>query len=166
VEARQVRLRIVSPDKEFPNHETGQVVTGKDILKQLKTNNVWRIDHVGRYAGVQFDGQSFMFREGEITTVPETVAHHLRRSSGIIVGSDKLNGPLLPFLEIVEVFDMTEPQKARSVNACPICGEEQKSPAALVRHLAVERKKHPEIFQEEKTDWDGPKGGTMDEVEE
>ena len=168
MEARQVRLRLVDPNKEFPNNETGQVVTGKEILKQMKTNNVWRIDHIGRYAGLQFDGQMFTFREGETTTVPETVARHLRRASAIVVGSDKLNGPLLPFLEVVDTFDMTEPTKtvAKTPTTCPICGEDQKTFPALTRHLGVERKKHPELFKEEKTDWEGPQGGTQDEVEE
>jgi hypothetical protein len=169
MESTQVRLRIVSPDKEFPNLETGITVTGKDILKQMKTNNVWKIDHIGKYAGLMFDGQTFNFREGEITTVPATVANHLRRASAIIVGSDKLNGPIVPFIEVVETFDMTEPQKAvRTPTTCPICGEDQKTFPALTRHLGQERKKHPELFQEEKgkTDWEGSQGGTLDEVEE
>lgn len=167
MEARQVRLRLVSPDKEFPNYETGQTLTGKDILKQMKQNNVWRIDHISRYCGLQYDGQEFRFREGEITTVPETVGNHLRKMSVIVVGSDKLNGPMLPFIEVVEAFDMTEPQKAeRTATTCPICGVDQKTFPALTRHLGQERKKHPELFQEEKTDWEGPQGGTLDETEE
>jgi hypothetical protein len=168
MESRQVRLRIVSPDKEFDNSETGTTILGKDILKQMKINNVWRNDHRGKYAGLMFDGQSFYFREGEVTTVPETVANHLRRASSIVVGSDQLNGPILPFIEVIEAFDMTEPSKAqaRTATTCPICHEDQKTFPALTRHLGQERKKHPELFQEEKTDWDGPKGGTLDEVDE
>jgi hypothetical protein len=167
VESRQIRLRIVSPDKEFSNPETGNTVTGKEILKQMKTNNVWKLDHVSKYAGLQFDGQEFRFREGEITTVPATVANHLRRASVIIVGSDKLNGPMIPFLEVVDSFEMTEPQKAATTpTTCPICGVDQKTFPALTRHLGQERKKHPELFQEEKTDWEGPQGGTLDETEE
>lgn len=168
MEAIQVRLRIVSPDKEFPNHETGITVSGKDILKQMKTNNVWKSDHVGTYAGLMFDGQTFNFRQGEIITVPATVANHLRRASAIIVGSDKLNGPILPFIEVVDSFDMTESSKAevvRTATTCPVCFEEQKTFPALTRHLG---KKHPELMREEKkkTDWEGPQGGTLDEVEE
>ena len=165
----QVRLRIVPPEKEISNPETGTTVSGKEILKQMKTNNVWRLDHVGRYAGLQYDGQTFMFREGEVLAVPEVVARHLRRASAICVGSDKLNGPLIPFLEVVDTFEMTEPvQAARTPTTCPICGEDQKTFPALTRHLGVERKKHPELFEEEKkkTDWEGPQGGTLDETEE
>jgi len=169
MESRQVRLRIVSPEKEFDNPETGVTVSGKEILKQMKTNNVWKLDHVGRYCGLQFDGQEFRFREGEITTVPATIASHLRRASSIIVGSDKLNGPILPYLEVVDSFEMTEPKKApitTTPTTCPICGEDQKTFPALTRHLGKERKLHPELFKEEKTDWDGPQGGTTDEVED
>ena len=169
MESTQVRLRIVSPDKEFDNPETGAAVAGKDILKQMKANNVWRLDKAGRYAGLQFDGQMFQFREGEVTVVPLTVANHLRRSSAICVGSDKLNGPLLPFLEVVETFEMTAPQKdgaAHTPTTCGICGEDQKTFPALTRHMGLEKKKHPELFEEKKTDWDGPQGGALDEMEE
>ena len=164
----QVRLRLVSPDKEFPNAETGAVVSGKEILKQMKTNNVWRLDQKGRYAGLQYDGQTFMFREGEIMAVPEVIAHHLRRSSAICVGSDKLNGPLIPFIEVVDQFDLTEPVKsAHTPTTCPICFEDQKTFPALTRHLGQERKLHPELFKEEaksKTDWEG--SSISDETEE
>lgn len=167
MENQQVRLRIVSTDKEFPNEETGQIVTGKDILKQMKVNNVWRNDHKGRYAGVQYDGQTFKFREGEVITVPETVGRHLRRGSSLVVGSDQLNGPSLPYLEVIDQFSMIEPQKAaKAATACPICGEDQKTFPALARHQMA---KHADVFKEQKTgkvDWTGPQGGTLDETEE
>ena len=166
----QVRLRIVPPEKEVSNPETGAVVSGKDILKQMKTNNVWRLDHLGRYAGLQYDGQTFMFREGEIIAVPEVIAHHLRRASAICVGSDKLNGPLIPFIEVVGTFDLTSPVKAaHTPTTCPICFVDQKTFPALTRHLGQERKLHPELFEEEaekkkKTDWEGT--SIADETEE
>lgn len=159
-ETSQVRLRIISPDKEIFNEETGQTVFGKDVLKQMKLNQVWKNDTKGKYAPIQFDAFEYSFREGETITVPATVGACLRRGSIICVGGDKLNGPLIPFIEIVERVELgvpTEPKK-NSPTTCPICGEDQKTFPALTRHLGVERKKHPELFEEEKkgTQWDAP----------
>jgi len=160
MESTQVKLRIVNPDKQIFNDETGQTVTGKDILKQLKINNVWRNDIKGKYIGIQFDAFEFVFREGETLTVPATIAKHLRRNSIICVGSDKLNGPLVPYIEVVETYEVSAPDAVKSAptpTTCPICHEDQKTFPALTRHLGQEKKKHPELFQEEKgkTDWEG-----------
>src|SRR5579862_50035 len=161
-DSTQVRLRIVDPEKEIFHSDTGTTTSGKDIIKQLKINNVWRNDHKGRYAALQYDAQTFKFREGETITVPETVARHLRRASVICVGADKLNGPMVPFVDVVETFEMTEPIKAvKTPTCCPICGEDQKTFPRLTRHLGEERKKHPELFEEKKTNWDAePSKGT------
>lgn len=168
IEATQVRIGIIDPAKEIFNSETGMSVSGKDVIKQLKINNVWKNDLDGRYAMVQYDGQTFNFREGQTLTVPESVARCLRRSSVICVGSDKLNGPMIPFLEVKEKLEMALPtaEKKTTPTTCPICGEDQKTFPALTRHLGQERKKHPELFEEEKskTDWDGK--STTDEVED
>jgi len=146
MENQQVRLRIISGDAEIPNEETGQSVFGKDVLRQMKINNVWRNDHNGRYAGVQYDGQTFKFREGETITVPATVGRHLRRQSAICVGSDQLNGPLIPYLEIIDTFSMIEPKKdEKTPTTCPICGEDQKTFPALARHQMA---KHADVFKE------------------
>lgn len=155
-ETSQVRLRIISPDKEIYNDETGTSVFGKDVLKQMKQNNVWRNDSKGKYAGIQFDALEFQFREGETVTVSATVGKCLRRGSIICVGGDKLNGPLVPFLEIVDTYELGAPsEKKTTPTSCPICGEDQKTFPALTRHMGKERKLHPELFEEKGTDWDG-----------
>lgn len=168
MENQQVRLRLVDPKKEFPNAETGTVVLGKDILAQMKKNNVWRHDHVGRYAGVQYDGQTFKFRDNEVITVPETVGRHLRRASNLVVGSDQLNGPTLPYLEIIDSFSMIEPQKQeRTPTTCPICDEDQKTYPALARH---QMEKHADLFKEakepKKISWDAPKTNPINDQED
>ena len=160
-ETSQVRLRVISPDKEIYNEETGQTVTGKDVLKQMKQNNVWKNDKDGKYASIQFDAFEYQFREGQVITVPSTIGAALRRNSIICVGSDKLNGPLIPYLEVVERFELgapsepVAPAKPTTQTTCPICGEDQKTLPALTRHFS---KKHAELMKEEKskTNWDAP----------
>ena len=150
-ETSQVRLRIISPDKEIFNEETGQTVSGKEVLKQMKINNVYKNDKDGKYIGIQFDAFEYIFRDGMTLTVPETVARALRRNSIICVGSDKLNGPLIPFIEVVDKFELSAPDAPKAVatpTTCPICHEDQKTFPALTRHLGQERKKHPELFEE------------------
>jgi hypothetical protein len=156
IESTQVRIGLIDPTKEIFNSETGTAVSGKDVIKQLKINNVWRSDPNGRYAAVQYDGMTFKFRENETLTIPESVARSLRRASVITVGSDKLNGPMIPFLEVKEKLEMSiAAQGPKSPTACPICGEDQKTFPALTRHMGQERKKHPELFEEKATDWEG-----------
>ncbi|HEY6766643.1 MAG TPA: hypothetical protein VI386_17930 [Candidatus Sulfotelmatobacter sp.] len=158
IESTQVRLRLISPTKDVFNPETGDTVFGKDVLSQLTKNRRWSNDRIGKYVGVQFDAHEFMFREGETITVSETIAKALIRSSAICVGSDKLNGPMVPFLEIAETYELGAPsEQKRTPTTCGICGEDQKTFPALTRHLGQERKKHPELFEEKKTDWDGEK---------
>ena len=146
-----VKLRIVHPEVEIPNTETGIVVTGKDILKQMKINNVWKFDHVGKYCEVQYDRRGYVFREGQTVTVSEHIGRRLRACSAIIVGNDSLNGPIVPFLEVCGEFSMvaSEDAKPKTATSCPICGEDQNSFPGLSRHMALEKKKHPELFQEE-----------------
>ena len=120
----QARIRIVSPDKEITNEETGLTIRGSDILNQMKINNIWKNDRQGKYAGAMWDGTSFKFRAGEELVLPLSVAKHLRRMSAVCVGSDKLNGPLMPFLEITETFDMLRPVPEKvehTQTTCPIC---------------------------------------------
>jgi hypothetical protein len=170
IESTQVRIGLIDPSREIFNSETGVTVSGKDVIKQIKTNNRWTNDKDGRYVMVQYDSLTFNFREGETLTVPESVARCLRHSSVITVGSDKLNGPMIPFLEVKEKLEMALPtaEKKTTPTTCPICGEDQKTFPALTRHLGQERKKHPELFEEEKskTDWEGKSGTTTDEVED
>jgi hypothetical protein len=167
MEALQARVRIILPENETYNQETGEAITGAAVLKQMKINNVWRNDAKGRYAATMYDGQTFKFREGEITIVPVTVARHLRRMSAIVVGPDKLNGPLMPYLEIVDTYDMTQPQKVTvevpaktTPTTCMICGKDQLTFPALMRHQMSE---HADQFEEKKaskksaaTQWDAP----------
>jgi len=163
IETSQVQLAIVSPDKEFYVPETGQSLHGKDVIKQMTINRVWHNDKQGRFAMVQYAGQCFKFREGEAKTVPESIGSRLRANSAICVGTDKLNGPIVPFLEIVKRTEMSESVSTKTPTTCPICGEDQLSFPKLTRHLAQERKKHPELFQEEKTEWEAdekPSKGT------
>ena len=168
IETTHVRVRLISPDKEIFNPETGLSVRGSEVIKQMKTNNVWRNDKNGRYAAVQYSGQTFKFREGMSVTVPASIAPFLRANSAIVVGSDKLNGPIIPFLDVTDTYELQEPTKAPTTpTTCGICGEDQKTFPALTRHLAVERKKHPELFEEDKEkkpiDWEGKAtGGSFD----
>lgn len=155
----QARIRIISSDKEIFNDETGLTVRGNDILKQMNVNNMWRNDNEGKYASVMFDGQAFQFRVGQELTLPLTVARHLRRMSAVCVGSDKLNGPLMPFLEITETFDITRPKPIEvksSPTTCLICDVDQETYPALMRH---QMKEHSDLFKEEKKKiaWDAPK---------
>lgn len=163
IETTHVRIGLIDPNKEVFNAETGDTVSGKEVLKQMKTNNVWRNDHEGKYVGVMYAGQTFKFREGMTLTLPESLARALRVNSAIIVGGDKLNGPIIPFLEIKEKFELQDPSKSTAVTksptCCPICGEDQKTFPALTRHMGVEKKKHPELFEEKPTQWDAPTDG-------
>lgn len=157
IEQKQVKLRIVKPDFEMYVDETGEKVTGKQILEQMRKNQVWKNDKIGKYTPILFGGQEFDFREGETITVGETVGNALRRGSIICVGGDKLNGPMVPFLQVVETRDISESEASpKSPTACPICGEDQKTFPRLTRHLGVERKKHPELFVDEDSKYDLP----------
>lgn len=164
MEALQARVRIVQPENSTFNQETGETVTGQEILHQMRVNNVWRNDSKGKYAAVMYDGQGFKFRENEVTIVPVTVARHLRRMSAIVVGPDKLNGPLMPYLEIIDTYDMTQPQKVvveapkTTPTTCLVCGVDQESFPALMRHQMAD---HAEMFTEKKAprapvQWDAP----------
>jgi|SRR5208282_4297453 len=161
----QARIRIISPDKEILNDETGLMISGKDILDQMKANNMWKNDHEGKYASAMFDGQDFKFRPGQELVLPITIARHLRRMSAVCVGSDKLNGPLMPFLEITETFDATRPKPVvieRTPTTCQICGTDQETFPALMRH---QMKEHADLFKDakeikeekKKIAWDAPK---------
>lgn len=167
----QAKVRIISPDKEVLNDETGLIVRGSDILNQMKINNMWRNDKQGKYAAAMFDGQDFKFRVGQELVLPLTIARHLRRMSAVCVGSDKLNGPLMPFLEIVDTFDATRPAPVKvehTPTTCPICHVEQSTYPALLQHQI---KEHADLFKETKAEakeekkkiaWDAPKKAAPD----
>lgn len=155
IEQIQVTLGLVDKDFTKTIDETGEVITGTDILKQLSTNHQWKHDHEGKYASVQFNGNEFQFRPGEIMRVGETVAKHLLRGSSICIGPDSLNGPMLPFLKVIEKRALSHAEKAGvTPTTCGICGVDQKTFPRLQRHIGEEKKAHPELFKEDKRDWD------------
>lgn len=158
----RAKVRIIPPDLEVTNDETGLTVRGSDILNQMKGNNMWHNDRHGKYASAMYDGKVFKFRVGEEVTLPLAAAKHLRRMSAVCVGSDKLNGPLMPFLEISETYDAMAPVTVKveyTPTTCPICHVEQSTYPALMRHQMAE---HADLFKEKgepkkKIEWDAPK---------
>jgi hypothetical protein len=158
VETSQVRLGLIDPTKEVFNQETGDTVTGKQVLQQLSTNNVWRNSPKGKYVAVQYNAQTFKFFVGESMVLPESVGRALRKSSAILVGEDKLNGPIIPFLEIQEKMEMT----LAHVNEDKL----QKENEALKAELEALRKQAAEPAKTKpkgkKIDWDGD----VDDAEE
>lgn len=153
----QIQIKIGLIDENFAKHidSTGETVTGKDVLSQLRKNNCWKNDHEGKYVSVQVNQTEFMFRPGTYVVVGETVARCLLNSSGICVGGDSLNGPIVPFLQVLERRELNKMEKAGiTQTTCVICGVEQKSLAALHRHMGKEKKLHPELFKEDARDWD------------
>lgn len=154
IEQIQVKLGLV--DKDFSVHldATGETVSGADVLAQLRKNNCWKNDHEGKYVSVQFDSREFMFRPDTYVIVGETVAKCLIRNSVICIGGDQLNGPMVPFLKVLEKREINQSERtAKTATTCPICFEEQGSFPALTRHMGKEKKLHPELFVEEKRDW-------------
>ena len=158
----RAKVRIIPLDLEVTNDETGLTVRGSDILNQMKANNMWHNDRHGKYASAMYDGKVFKFRVGEEVTLPIDAAKHLRRMSAVCVGSDKLNGPLMPFLEITETYDAMTPMTVKveyTQTTCPICHVEQSTYPALMRHQLAE---HADLFKEKgepkkKIEWDAPK---------
>jgi hypothetical protein len=170
-ETSLVKVRLISKDKEHFNDETGTTVSGAEILNQLTVNNIWRTDKTSRYAPVTFNGRTYKFREGMSMTVPDHLASMLRRGSAIVVGSDSLNGPIVPFLELTEHFDITQlhadKEKVPAVKtACPVCGVDQKTLPALARHIM---KDHAEANEpsapKARIDWDGKFKGAPDSTD-
>lgn len=156
VEPIQVTLGLVDENFKIEISETGETVTGKDILKQLAKSNQWKNDHAGKYLPVQFNALEFQFRPGTSVTVGESVAHSLLRSSALIVGGDQLNGPMVPFLVVLGKRELNAIERVgHSPTTCPICFEDQKTFPALARHMGKEKKLHPELFKEEARDWEG-----------
>lgn len=153
----QVTLGLIDENFSLSIDSTGEIITGKDVLAQLRKNNAWKNDHEGKYVSLQFDAQEFMFRPGTSITVGKNVARNLIRNSGVCVGGDSLNGPIVPFVQILEERELNRADKTVTPTTCGICGVDQKTFPALTRHLGDERKAHPELFKEEKREWDEKK---------
>jgi len=153
IETTQVTLRLVEPNDRVATPD-GEI-EGKEILKALKSNRVWKNDNQGPYVSVMFDGQEFKFRqkkEGKsfTRTVGPTVANALIRGSAVIVGNDKLTGPIAPYLIKIGVRELSEGD-ARPVvgpTTCPICFTDQKTLGRLARHIAKHKNDHPELHDE------------------
>lgn len=153
IETTQVTLRLVEPNDRVATPD-GEV-EGKEILKALRTNKVWKRDNVGPYVSVMFDGQEFKFRtkadnKGKpfTRTVGPTVANALIRGSAVIVGNDKLTGPIAPYLIKIGTREISEGD-ARPVigpTTCPVCFTDQKTLGRLARHLEKHKKDNPELF--------------------
>lgn len=153
IETTQVTLRLVEPTDKVgtPDGE----VEGKEILKALRTNKVWKKDHVGPFVSVMFDGQEFKFRtktdnKGKpfTRTVGPTVANALIRGSAVIVGTDKLTGPIAPYLIKIGTREIGEgdARPVISPTTCPVCYTDQKTIGRLARHIETHKKDHPELF--------------------
>lgn len=128
-----------------------QVTLTKDprILKQLKINRMQREDVMGPYFSVQFDGQEFKFRPGQLFTVGKTIGNALIRSSAVLIGIDPLSDPYFPFVEKVKEVQLGQADVQsikKSQFACPICGENMKSGPKLARHL-MDKNAHKEDAQ-------------------
>lgn len=156
IETTQVTLRLVQPDDTVPTPDGD--VRGDSIIKTLKQNKLMKNDDHGPYVSVMFDGVDFKFRpkRGDQVyskTVGPTVAAGLRRSSGIIVGNDKLTGPIAPFLIEIGRTDLMgaaeEDGRTVTPTTCPVCREDQKTLPRLARHLMKHYKDHPELVPSE-----------------
>lgn len=153
IETTQVTLRLVEASDQIATPD-GEV-EGKEILKALRANKVWKRDNIGPYVSVMFDGQEFKFRsktdnKGKTftRTVGPSVANALIRGSAVIVGTDKLTGPIAPFLIKIGVRELSDGD-ARPVvgpTTCPICFTDQKTLGRLARHIEKHKKDHPELF--------------------
>jgi len=156
IETTQVRIGLIDPLKEIFNQETGDTVSGKDVLRQLQTNNVWRNSPKGKYVAVQYNSQTFKFFLDETMVLPESVGRALRKSSAILVGEDKLNGPIIPFLEVKDRMEMTVAHTSEATL--------QKENEALKAQLAALQKAQEtpavpntgtKVPKKPKTDWEG-----------
>lgn len=154
IETTQVTLRLVEPGDHVATPD-GEI-EGKEILKSLKANKVWKNDNHGPYVSVMFDGQEFKFRKKDQTgklftrTVGPTVANALIRGSAVIVGNDKLTGPIAPYLIKIGTRELSEGDSRPVIGptTCPICFTEQKSLGRLARHIGTHKADHPELQDE------------------
>lgn len=153
IETTQVTLRLVEPNDMIATVD-GEV-EGKDVLKAMKNNRIWKTDKRGQYASIMFDGQEFKFYEKKFNsgkpftrTVGPSIANALLRMSGVIVGLDKLTGPLAPYLIKVGVRELGEgdARPVVSPTTCPICFTDMKTLGRLARHISKHKKDHPELY--------------------
>lgn len=139
--------------------ESVQVTVGltknKEVLKQLRTNRMFRKDAEGEYLSLQFDGQEFRFRPNKKFVVGKAVANAMIRSSAVLVGNDALSDPFLPYVEAIEEHDLAKGEST-SQFACPLCGVDTESAPRLARHLMTKHKDDPRMKDDKKVDYDTP----------
>lgn len=164
MEQRQVQLRLVSKGFEFET-EHGNVITGDQILKQMKTNGVFKTDrNKEQYVPVLYNAMSFDFRAGKVIQVDAKIARALQRSATIIVGPKALNSPACPYLEVVREFNYGEQVETKAQYACPICEVDMETAPRLTRHL-MQKHKEQTLDVKEENDWTPPASKPVEEEE-
>lgn len=157
IESSQVTLAIIEPTYKFEHPETGEVISGKAIHDQMKTNRVLRKNDLGEFSIIQYNQQEFQFwmpakgRDRKTITVPRSVAESLIAGSVIAVGplKEALSRPMVPYLEVVSQYNLgTETAPAsHSPTMCGICNAEMNTLPRLTRHYDKHKRTHPEYFK-------------------
>jgi len=124
-----------------------KLTTNPDILAALSHNGALKEDKKGKFLAIQFDAFEYRFYPDMEIVVPSAVAEGLYRGSGVLIG-DAMSGTQQPGLEVVEKWELgeQEPSKKASKTVCSVCGEDQKTVKALVKHMA---EAHAEDEEEE-----------------
>lgn len=86
---------------------------------------------------IQFNSQTFNFKEDHIITVGKTVADCLISDAFVICGAP-IDGPVEPVLEVVREFSLSEGETAAPPTTCLFCKEDQGTVADLIDHLRTE----------------------------
>lgn len=142
----------------------------KSILNQLKKNKMWREDTEGPYLAIQFDAQEFKFRPGTVYTVGRTVGNALIRSSAVLIGTDPLSDPYLPYVVKIAEHQLGQTNVKKAQFECPICHEDQKSAPRLARHLMDQKVHKPkpdvnDIVEEDEGQGSDGEGEAVNAVE-
>lgn len=148
----QLKLTIVDGDTDAEDPRDGSKILGKDILKQMERNRVWREDADGKYSVIQYAGREYRFRPRKVITVPKNIGEALIRSSHILVGNlkDALTNPDVPYLRVVGEFVLGQEDapEEKSPTVCEMCGEECKTLPRKARHYMKHKDdpKYAEFF--------------------
>lgn len=148
------------------------------ILKQLKTNKLWKEDKEGPYVPIMFDGAEFRIRPGKPITVSKSIANALYRSSQIMVGNDWLGGEFSAYLERLGEYNLTDGtqlsggvEEELTPTTCRLCKIDQKSFPRLARHMMEAHKDDPRMLDDDDVQEAGAKSpgeldGSDDEIED